>query len=80
MDEKQILERINALAHEEHALFEREASGHATEDDVKRLRELQRTLDQCWDFLRQWRARREYGLNTDEAQVRDEKTVEGYTG
>jgi hypothetical protein len=80
MDEHQIVERINALAHEEHALFQREASGQATENDVTRLRELQRTLDQCWDFLRQWRARREFGLNTDEAKVRDEKTVEGYSG
>lgn len=80
MDEQQILERINTLAHEEHTLFQREAGGQATEDDVKRLRQLQRTMDQCWDLLRQWRAKREFGLNTDEAKVRDEKTVEGYTG
>jgi hypothetical protein len=80
MDEQQIIERINALAHEEHALFEREASGQATDDDVKRLRELQKALDRCWDFLRQWRARREFGLDPNEAQVRDEKTVEGYSG
>jgi hypothetical protein len=80
MDEQQILEQINALAHEEHGLFEREARGQATDDDVKRLRQLQKTMDQCWDFLRQWRAKREFGFNTDEAKVRDEKTVEGYTG
>jgi hypothetical protein len=80
MDEQEILGRINTLAHEEHALFEREANGQATEDDVKRLRQLQRTMDQCWDFLRQWRARREFGLDPNEAKVRDEKTIEGYTG
>jgi cytochrome c len=33
----------------------------------------------CWDLLRQRRARRAAGLNPDDAQVRDEKTVEGYT-
>lgn len=80
MNEQHILERINTLAREEHALFEREAGGHATDDDVKRLRELQKTLDQCWDFLRQWRARREFGLDPNGAQIRDEKTVEGYSG
>jgi len=37
-------------------------------------------LDQCWDLLRQRRAKREFGLDPDEARVRDEKTVEGYTG
>ena len=80
MDEQEILGRINTLAHEEHALFQREASGQATEDDVKRLSDLQRTLDQCWDLLRQWRARREFGLDPSDVQIRDEKTVEGYSG
>jgi Protein of unknown function (DUF2630) len=80
MDEQQILAQINTLAHEEHELFERESSGRATEEDVKRLRELQTTLDQCWDFLRQWRARREFGQSTDDVHIRDKKTVERYSG
>jgi hypothetical protein len=44
------------------------------------LKRLQVTLDQCWDLLRQRRARRAAGQNPDEAQVRDEKIVENYVG
>ena len=44
------------------------------------MKRLEVTLDQCWDLLRQRRARRSAGLNPDEATVRDEKTVEGYIG
>jgi hypothetical protein len=39
---------------------------------------LQENLDQCWDLLRQRRARRAAGLNPDEAQVRPVETVEHY--
>ncbi len=33
-----------------------------------------------WDLLRQRRARREFGQNPDDAQLRDPGTVEGYLG
>lgn len=75
-----VLARINALADEEHALFEREARGEASEADRERLREIGVRLDQCWDLLHQRRARRSAGLDPDDAAVRDERTVEGYTG
>ena len=80
MDDKIVLQRINELAHEEHQLFEREADGQGTDDDRKRLQELKVTLDQAWDLLRQRRARRAAGLDPEQAKLRDEKTVEGYTG
>jgi hypothetical protein len=35
-------------------------------------------LDRCWDLLRQRRARRAAGQDPDEAEVRDESTVERY--
>jgi Protein of unknown function (DUF2630) len=79
MDDKEVLGRINELAREEHELFERESHGKVTDADRVRLRRLEVTLDQCWDLLRQRRARRAAGLDPDDAQVRDEKTVEGYT-
>ena len=79
MDDSEVLGRINELAREEHRLFERESHGNVTDADRDRLRQLQVTLDQCWDLLRQRRARRTAGLNPDDAKVRDEKTVEGYT-
>ena len=80
MDDKIVLQRINELAHEEHQLFEREASGQGSDDDRKRLQDLKVTLDQAWDLLRQRRARRAAGLDPEQAKLRDEKTVEGYTG
>jgi hypothetical protein len=33
-------------------------------------------LDQCWDLLRQRRARRAVGLDPGDAQLRDEETVD----
>jgi hypothetical protein len=80
MEDGKVIERINELAHEEHQLFEKESRGQATDGDRERLKTLEVTLDQCWDLLHQRRARRGAGLNPDEAAVRDEKTVEGYTG
>lgn len=79
MDDR-IIQRINQLAHEEEELWEKEAGGSASESDRQRLEGLQVTLDQCWDLLRQRRARRDAGLDPDEAEVRDPKTVEGYLG
>ena len=78
MDDADILGQINQLAHEEHALFEKESEGHASREDRERLERLEVTLDQCWDLLHQRRARRNAGLDPDQAQVRDERTVEGY--
>ena len=67
-------------AREEHQLFEREANGSATEAERERLKRLQVMLDQCWDLLRQRRARRAAGQDPEEAELRDEATVEGYIG
>ena len=80
MDDATINLKINELAREEHELFERQSRGTASEADRERLQRLQVVLDQCWDLLRQRRARREFGQDPDEARVRDEKTVEGYIG
>jgi len=79
MDDAKILHQINELAREEHELFERESHAQASEADRQRLRQVGVTLDRCWDLLRQRRAKRSAGLDPDEAQLRDEKTVEGYT-
>jgi hypothetical protein len=35
-------------------------------------------LDQCWDLLRQRRARREMGQDPDDARVRPPEVVERY--
>jgi hypothetical protein len=80
VDDKQLLDRINELAHEEHELWEREAQGSVSDAERERLSSLEVTLDQCWDLLRQRRARRGAGLDPDDARVRDARTVEGYVG
>jgi uncharacterized protein DUF2630 len=78
MDDQDVIGRINELAHEEHQLFEKEAQGEASDADRERLKHLEVSLDQCWDLLHQRRARKDAGMNPDEARVRDEGTVEGY--
>ena len=76
--DKDVLDHINELAHEEHELFQRESRGEASPADKERLQEVGVKLDQCWDLLHQRRARRSAGMDPDEAGVRDERTVEGY--
>ncbi|MGK5110488.1 MULTISPECIES: DUF2630 family protein [unclassified Geodermatophilus] len=75
MDEKDLLSRIHSLVEEEHQL--REAGDH-TDDQRSRMSELEAQLDQCWDLLRQRRAKRQYGEDPDEASARPEQQVEGY--
>ena len=74
-----IHEQINALVGEEKRL--RDAlQAHEIEpaEEQARLRDIEIQLDQCWDLLRQRRARRQYGENPDAAQVRPVNEVEGY--
>jgi hypothetical protein len=76
MDDAEIVRRIGELADEERTL---EESGEAADEDgAQRLHDLEVALDQCWDLLRQRRARRSAGLDPDEASVRPESTVEHY--
>ncbi len=78
MQDSDVLANINQLADEEHALWEKESRGEATEEHRLRLKRIQVTLDQCWDYLNQRRALRDARRNPDEAQVRDATTVERY--
>jgi len=77
MSDKSILEHISGLIDEEHKL----RSGPGAEDEkATRLKRVEEELDQCWDLLRQRRAKREFGKDPDTAQPRDIGTVENYTG
>jgi hypothetical protein len=81
VDNQDILERIKSLVEEEHGLREgSNRSGGAVTGgpDVLRLQQLEEQLDQCWDLLRQRRAKKDYGENPDEAEVRPVGEVEGY--
>ena len=78
MTEPDVMGSIQQLAHEEHELREREGRGELSDADRERLQSVELRIDQCWDFLRQRRARREAGLDPNEANVRDFDTVENY--
>ena len=78
MDDRQVMDRIGALVEEEHALERQATGGGLDEDQQARLHELEVQLDQCWDLLRQRRARRNAGQDPGTAEVRPEGTVEGY--
>ena len=76
MDDAEVIGRIGALVDEEHAL-EREVGQQGPDSDAAaRLSELEVALDQCWDLLRQRRARRDMGQDPDEARVRPPEVVE----
>jgi hypothetical protein len=78
MNDNDLLRQISHLVEEEHKLLEQEAAGDPVDPGNSRMKELEEMLDQCWDLLRQRRARRAMGENPDEAQTRDRETVEGY--
>ncbi len=73
MDDGAIFDRLRTLSDEEHEL--RQAGPGA---DAERLQDIEVMLDQCWDLLRQRRARREFGQDPDSAHVRDATVVEHY--
>ena len=78
MDDQDLIAQIHQLVDEEHRL-EQTAGGHGLDsDEAARLRDLEVQLDQCWDLLRQRRARREAGLDPDDATPRDGIIVERY--
>jgi hypothetical protein len=66
------------LVEEEQALLERDPEGGLSSDEREQPRYLETNLDQCWDLLRRRRAKREAGLDPNEAQVRDAETVRRY--
>jgi hypothetical protein len=78
VEDQELLDRINRLAHEEEGLYGRLGRGEVSFKDRERIREIEVELDQCWDLLHQRRALRRAGLDPDEAVVRDVSTVEGY--
>ena len=78
-DDKSIFSRIDELVAEEHELRTKHAAGQVNDaDEHSRLRALEVELDQCWDLLRQRRAKREFGENPDDATARSADIVEGY--
>jgi hypothetical protein len=79
MDDKEILGRIDDLIKTEHMLRARLASGELTSAaENAALKSAEEALDQCWDLLRQRRARREFGEDPSLAETRPPSEVEEY--
>jgi hypothetical protein len=78
MNDPEIHGAIDRMVEEEHQLWERESAGKASEADRQRLAELKVALDQCWDLLRQRRARRDAGQSPEGAELRPPDVVEHY--
>ena len=78
MKDQGVLSQISKLVDEEHRLLEERGSGAIGDEGHRRLAEVEVELDQCWDYLRQRRAARSAGRDTDTVGVRDPETVERY--
>jgi transposase len=63
--DQDLIDRIEALAHEEHELFEKESRGEASGAERARLGEIQSQLDESYELLRLRRARRDAGLDPE---------------
>jgi vacuolar-type H+-ATPase subunit B/Vma2 len=78
MDDREVLHRINTLVAEEKDLRHRHGSDGLSDPERDRLREIEESLDQCWDLLRQRRAREEAGTDPDAVAPRPVGEVESY--
>jgi len=75
-DDQELIDRIEALAHEQHELFDKESHGEASRRDRARVSEIETELEQAYDLLRARRARRAAGLDPDVEPVIDLASVE----
>jgi hypothetical protein len=78
MDDADILSQITALVEEEDGLRSRHRERALADDERARVEQIEVALDQCWDLLRQRRARREFHEDPKQATVRGTETVERY--
>ncbi len=78
MDDRQIIEEISALAEEERRLEELHAGEGLAPSEQAELHQIEVTLDQLWDLLRQRRALRRSGRDPETATERPGEVVEHY--
>jgi Protein of unknown function (DUF2630) len=74
----EIVNRIDHLVAEEHDLEREHSDSGLSDGDRARLKDIEVQLDQCWDLLRQRRARRDAGQDPGDAEVRSADVVEHY--
>lgn len=79
MDDKMVLGRISELVDEEHKLRRQLSEGSISSDEEhRRLKDLEESLDQCWDLLRRRRAARDAGHDPDAEKAHGTAEVENY--
>jgi hypothetical protein len=79
MDDSDILARIREMVAAEHELRRKmQEDPDEVSDAAAQLHNLEESLDQCWDLLRQRRAHREFAQDPNESQTRPRQQVEGY--
>ena len=78
MNDAEIVNQIEQLVAEEHHLEREHTANGLSAGDRDRLGAIEVQLDQCWDLLRQRRARREAGQDPGATEVRSPEVVEHY--
>ena len=77
-DDPGIFSRIGGLVDQEKQLRSRHEGSPLDGEEQLWLEQIETELDQCWDLLNQRRALRDFGMDPEQAKVRDADTVEGY--
>ena len=78
-DDREIIQHIDQLVDEEHALERAHGEGKSLNGDERaRLKALEVQLDQLWDLLRRRRAAKQSGVSPDEVESRPVEEVEHY--
>lgn len=78
MNSQEIHEHISTLVEREQELRRVAPSEGESTERASELKSIEVQLDQCWDLLRQRRARIDAGENPNEASLRSVSEVEGY--
>jgi hypothetical protein len=78
MNDAEIVQQIDKLVDEEHQLERDHGERELSDHERARLGRIEVQLDQCWDLLRQRRARRHAGQDPGGAEVRSSDVVERY--
>jgi hypothetical protein len=78
MDDRDLLAQIHKLVAEEKQLRSRHVGDGLTATERERLQQIEEGLDQCWDLLRQRRAKEEVGADPNQVKPRPTGEVESY--
>ncbi len=76
MEDVDIYKHIEKLVYEEHEILELSVQGGLDDERSQRMQQIEKFLDQCWDLLRQRRARRVAGLDPGDARLHDPAIAE----